>query len=58
MGSFFSNVKTEFSKVVWPTGSELKSSTLITIGVTVLFTLFVWGSDTLISMLAQFVYGL
>ena len=58
MTSFFSSVKAEFAKVVWPTGAELKSSTLITLGVTVLFTLFVWGADTVISMLAQLVYGL
>jgi len=58
MGEFLNNVKAEFAKVVWPTFDELKSSTWVTILVTVMFTLFVWGSDTLISMLAQIVYGL
>lgn len=55
---FINDVKAEFSKISWPTKDELKDSTLVTIFITIVFTVFVWGADNLISILVQMIYGL
>ena len=55
---FINEVKAEFAKISWPSKDELKDSTLVTIFITVVFTVFVWGADNLISVLVQMIYGL
>lgn len=57
MKKFIMDIKTEFNKVVWPTGKELKGSTIITIGLTVVATLFIYFSDRLISIALNFLYS-
>lgn len=58
MKKFFQDVKVEFDKVTWPSTQELKDSTLVTIGVTTVFTLYIFFADKLISFGIRFLYGL
>ena len=58
MKDFLKEVKLEFDKVTWPNKNELKDSTIVTIGVTVAFTLYIYAADTLISYLVTFLYGI
>lgn len=58
MKKFLHDVKVEFDKVTWPTKQELKDSTLVTIGVTAVFTLYIYFADKIISFGVSFLYGL
>lgn len=58
MKQFLNDVKVEFDKVTWPNKDELRDSTLVTIVVTTVFTLFIYFSDQIISFLIQYLYGL
>ena len=58
MKQFLKEVKVEFDKVTWPNKNELKDSTIVTIGVTVAFTLYVYAADKVISYLVTFLYGI
>lgn len=53
---FVQDVKTEMSKVAWPTHNELVSSTVIVVVVSILFTLFIFASDVVISRVVQLFY--
>jgi preprotein translocase subunit SecE len=46
---FFNDVKVEMSKVSWPTREELINSTIIVAVVSVLFTLFIFAADLILS---------
>jgi preprotein translocase subunit SecE len=48
---FFSEVNQEMSKVSWPTYEELKSSTIIVIVLSLLFVVFVFASDWILTRL-------
>lgn len=58
MNKFLHDVKVEFDKVTWPTKQELKDSTLVTVGVTVVFTLYIYFADNVISYIISNLYGL
>ena len=58
MKKFLKDVKIEFDKVTWPSKNELKDSTVVTVAVTVAFTLYIYAADKLISYLVQFLYGI
>jgi len=45
---FFKEVKTEFSKVTWPTKKETQKYTIIIIGLSLIFAIFFGGLDLLI----------
>ena len=53
---FIEDVKVEMSKVSWPTRDELLKSTMIVVVVTILFTLFIFGSDVVISNVVKLFY--
>ena len=46
---FFNDVKVEMAKVSWPTREELINSTMIVAVVSVLFTLFIFVADLILS---------
>ncbi len=50
---FFNDVKVEMSKVSWPTREELMNSTMIVAVVGILFTLFIFFADLVLSRLIQ-----
>ena len=53
---FIEDVKIEMAKVSWPTHKELTNSTMIVVVVSILFTLFIFGSDIVISNVVKLFY--
>ena len=53
---FIEDVKVEMSKVAWPTHKELTNSTMIVIVVSILFTIFIFISDLIVSRVVQLFY--
>jgi preprotein translocase subunit SecE len=53
---FIEDVKIEMGKVSWPTHNELVSSTAIVVVVSIIFTLFIFFSDIIISNVIQIFY--
>ena len=46
----------EMKKVTWPTKDELKESTAIVIVVCIIFAVFTWGIDMIISQIFQRIF--
>ena len=53
---FLQDVRTEMSKVSWPSRQELKGQTWIVIIVSLFFSLFIFVVDHLLSWLLNLVY--
>ena len=53
---FLDEVKVEMSKVSWPTHNELVNSTVIVVVVSLLFTLYIFLADLLISQVVKIFY--
>ncbi|BFU60455.1 MULTISPECIES: preprotein translocase subunit SecE [Rodentibacter] len=56
--NFFKEAKNEARKVVWPTRSETRQTTLIVIAVTVISSLFFWATDSIIVSIINFLTDL
>jgi preprotein translocase SecE subunit len=46
-GQFFSDVRTELRRVVWPSRETVRSGVIVTIGLLVFFALFIFGLDAI-----------
>jgi len=55
---FLRDVRTEMSKVSWPKKEELLNSTIIVAVVSVLFTIFIFSVDYILSWVMRFVMQL
>ena len=53
---FLEDVKREMAKVSWPMRNELLNSTYIVILVSIIFTIFIFLADILISNIVQLFY--
>ncbi len=53
---FIEDVNTEMRKVIWPERPELINSTTVVIIVSILFTVFIFLTDTVVSKLINFLY--
>jgi preprotein translocase subunit SecE len=53
---FIDGVKTEMSKVTWPTHQELVNSTMIVFVVSIAFTVFIFIADLVFSKILQIFY--
>ncbi len=53
---FFTDVYKELNKVTWPTKEELRDSTIIVLVVCLIFSLFVYGVDTLVSQIIKGIF--
>lgn len=53
---FIEDVKTEMSKVSWPTHQELVNSTMIVFVVSIAFTVFIFVADLVFSKLLEIFY--
>jgi len=53
---FLQDVRSEMSKVSWPTRQELKGQTWIVILVSLFFALFIFVVDHLLSWLVNLIY--
>jgi preprotein translocase subunit SecE len=50
---FINDVKVEMAKVSWPTREELINSTMIVAVVSILFTMFIFIADVILSRVIQ-----
>ena len=50
ISKFFRSTKSEFKKIVWPTGKETVKKTLIVIGFVVLFAVLIAALDLLFNV--------
>lgn len=53
---FIEDVQVEMKKVVWPERDKLINSTLVVIVVSVLFTIFIFLADTIVSKIIKILY--
>ncbi|GAB4380184.1 MAG: hypothetical protein Kow0042_30130 [Calditrichia bacterium] len=53
---FIEDVRVEMKKVVWPEKDELINSTIVVIVVSLLFTLFIFLADTIVSKIVNLLY--
>ncbi len=54
---FFKGVKTEMSKVVWPTRKELVSYTGVVVFTCVVFSLGIWALDTVFNGALKLIFN-
>ena len=54
---FFKDAKSEFKKVVWPTPKQTTNNTIVVIIIRALAGLFIFGVDTLFSLLNKLILG-
>jgi preprotein translocase subunit SecE len=50
VGKWFRDMRSELKKVVWPTGKDLTNNTLVTLFMTVVSAILLWGFDELAQM--------
>jgi preprotein translocase subunit SecE len=58
IAKFLTDVKVEMSKVSWPTRAELINSTTIVAVVSILFTLYIFSADYILSQVMRFLMTL
>lgn len=58
IAKFLTDVKVEMSKVSWPTRPELINSTTIVAVVSILFTLYIFSADYILSQVMRFLMTL
>lgn len=56
--TFLKESRIELRKIIWPTRQEATQTTLIVMGVTVVVSLVLWGLDSLIVSLINFITNL
>lgn len=56
--AFFGESRTELRRIVWPTRPEAIQTTLIVMGVTVVTSLILWGLDSIIVSIINFLTDL
>ena len=57
-GEFVNQVRTEGSKIVWPTGRETMMTGVMVVIMTTLLGLFFFGIDTFFGAIVQWLLGL
>ena len=58
VGKWFREMKSELKKVIWPTPEAVAKNTAISLGVMVVFAVFLWGFDELAQMLVRALFTL
>ena len=58
VGTFFRQVRTEASKVVWPTRKETITTAIMVGIMTAMLALFFFGVDTILGAIVRFLLGL
>jgi preprotein translocase subunit SecE len=54
--TFLTQVRNELERVTWPTRKEVYATTLVVILTSILFGVYLWGIDLILSALVRFVY--
>ena len=57
IGNYLEEVGKEMRKVTWPSQKELISHTVVTIVATIVISLFIFGTDRIISTVLEVIYG-
>ena len=57
VGNYLVEVRKEMRKVNWPKRQELINNTALTLAASLVLSLFIFGSDQIISQLLRIVYG-
>lgn len=52
---FFKGVRSEFKKIIWPTGKQLVNYTVVVIVMSILLSLIVFGLDRIFQTLIGFI---
>lgn len=50
---FFSDIKTELKRVVWPSRQEVQAGTIVTVGLLIFFALFISGLNAIFDQLLK-----
>ena len=53
IGKFFRDTVSEMKKVVWPSKKQIINNTLVVLGFVIVAGIFVWGLDSLLSLLVS-----
>jgi len=53
VSGFLGNVKSELTKVTWPTRKDTYGSTMVVIAFVLLVAVFLWGVDNVLSVLVK-----
>jgi preprotein translocase subunit SecE len=54
---FFKEVRAEMNKVTWPTKNELIGSTIVTVVVTLIVSVFIGIVDRLLTLATRYIFG-
>jgi preprotein translocase subunit SecE len=54
---FLQEVRTELNKVTWPTRQELIGSTIVTVVVTLIISVFIGIVDRILSLATKYIFG-
>jgi preprotein translocase subunit SecE len=54
--NFVADVAKEMKKVTWPTKAQLKESTSVVIGFTLIFTAFIYFCDWILGLIVKFIF--
>ncbi len=57
MIKFLQEVRTELNKVTWPTKQELIGSTIVTVVVTLILSVFIGLVDRILSLVTKNIFG-
>ena len=55
--TFLTQVRNELERVTWPTRKEVYATTLVVILTSILFGVYLWGIDLVLSAVVRFVYS-
>lgn len=56
ISKFFKDVQTEMAKVSWPSRAALKEQTIVVVITTLLFSVFIFIIDRIISLIIDAIY--
>jgi preprotein translocase SecE subunit len=54
-GQYLHDVRAEMKLVVWPTSTDVRSTTLVVIMTTIIFAVFLWGVDTVATRAVKYI---
>ncbi len=57
IGNYMEEVGKEMRKVTWPSQKELISNTVVTIIASIMISLFIFGTDRIISTVLEVIYN-
>ena len=56
IGKFFSEIRSELKRVVWPTWKQVTSNTVTVLIICLIFGIIIWVADFIFTKLAEWIY--